>query len=266
MQSYGLPNLATFEEIGQMLQRGEIQRWYVNPEQNPENAPNVFLSFISKTGGLYSVLARYDPQTNQIFPPGNVSFRAPVPTAIPSLIKWNKAHNILEFDRIDTMIPRVEQRYEGQEILGRVSRNYFDPIFQAIDSFQSERYIYKLRQVHTDVGAEQCALSKQWSNNNARLQLWITSDFGNADDDEEDNKHITEDGWTIVYGDANTFLIVGQSNGGNEPYVITPTFKFYYPRSYRYENIDYPSLNLEQVKMLLKSKVIEYIFEATSII
>jgi hypothetical protein len=115
------------------------------------------------------VLTRYDAQTNQVFPPVEVSRREPALTTVPSLIRWNKSHSILDLNHIDTMIPRIGQRYENQEIIGRVPRNYFNHIFQTIDPFQSERYIYKLRQIHTDVGLEQCTLSRQWSNGTARL-------------------------------------------------------------------------------------------------
>jgi hypothetical protein len=46
MQSYGLPNFATVGQIGQMLQRGEIQKWHVDPKQNPNYAPNFFLLLV----------------------------------------------------------------------------------------------------------------------------------------------------------------------------------------------------------------------------
>lgn len=67
---YTLPRFITFNEINQMLQRGEIKTWFINPaSQNPSDAPNVKISFVTNNGEHYLVKAKYDPETKQMFPP-----------------------------------------------------------------------------------------------------------------------------------------------------------------------------------------------------
>jgi hypothetical protein len=53
--------IATFNEINQKLQCGEIERWFINLEQQiSRNKPNLRISFLSKDGRLYPIRARHD--------------------------------------------------------------------------------------------------------------------------------------------------------------------------------------------------------------
>lgn len=65
MQSYSIARapmfLATIDQIGQKLQRGEIQTWYISK-------PGAEIIFVAKRGELYVIKAKYDQQTNQIIP------------------------------------------------------------------------------------------------------------------------------------------------------------------------------------------------------
>lgn len=273
MQSYGIPNLATVEEIGQKLQRGEIQRWFIDPNQQVSGdesriglsqyeAPNLRISFVTNGGGLYIVHGRYDQQTNQILPPVIVPQHVTVPQPVtvptkgtlrePSLIRWENTYQIIDNSRRAT--PRVSNNYTDNEINGQVSRDYFNPLFQSIDSFQSERYVFYCRTASTHNG-EQCSLVKEWTSGNSRLQFWITTGTPYTIGEFFD---VPDMGWYIVYGTAETFLIVGNSD--SHPFVVTPMFSFGNTDGSTEETIDFPSLNLDQVKYLLKTKAIEYIF------
>ena len=247
-----IPNFATVDEITQKLQRGEIQRWFIDPNQQVRgDEPNVRISFITKEGGLYLVRAKYDQRTNQIFPPVEVH-----PKEIPSLIKWENAHTIFNVgSQMNTITPKVPKGYSDREIEGKVSRNYYDLIFQSIDGFKFDRYQYYLRVVPTNTG-EQSALMRQWSNKDTRLQFWITTSEPNLTN--EVNPYIMNSGWAIIYGTPTTFLVVG--NNGSHPFVMAPDFTFDNSDGSTDEDVDFPILNFDQVKYLLKSKVIEYVF------
>lgn len=248
-----IPNFATVDEISQKLQRGEIERWSIDPNQQISNdQSNVRISFFTKDGGLYLVRARYDQVTNQILPPVQI----PVPIIRPSLIKWNETHRII-YDSAKAT-PPIPNGYSDTEINGRVPQDYFNPIFQSIDSFQSKNYKYYLQTANTHNG-EQPALVKEWSNDsNSRIQLWITNGepymIGQ-------HQSISDEGWYIVYGTPDTFLIVG--NYGSHPFVVAPAFSFDNSDGSTDEDFDFPSLNLEQVKYILKTKAPEYIFDQT---
>lgn len=256
MQSYGLPNIATFEEISQKLQRGEVQNWFINPSEQRNGNVNSNISFIVDNK-LYSVRARYDQATNQILPPYVASPEVPV----TSLIKWENTHEIFNLGSEPFNItPNIPNGYCDDEINNQVPTNYFDSIFQIIDAFKPLKYQYYLRVVPTDMG-DQSAMLKQWSNKNARLQFWITTSEPASYLNFNPDPYIMETGWAIIYGDANTFLIVGNVN--SHPFVMTPTFTFDNSHGSTSENFDFPSLNLEQVKYLLKTKAPEYVFNAS---
>lgn len=283
MNTSGIPTPATFDEIGQRLQRGEIERWYIDPRvQNPADTPNVNVTFITKTGGIYIVRARFDQRTNQIFPPTPIMplgtrippapsvtpvlpqitpHLAPPPVEVipeirppnlspatgPSLIRWENSYKI--FVDETNITPMIPNSYEDEEILGHVPQNYFDPIFESIDSFQSQQFQYYLNEVDVEEGRA-CALLKEWIGNNARMQFWITTG-------------IELSAWAIIYGTPNTFLIV-KNNGGHAS-VTAPTFYFYSSEASTFEDIDsrsfdLPSLNLDQVKNLLKTKALQFTF------
>ena len=254
MQSYGIPNFATVEEIGQKFQRSEIQRWFIDPNQQVRgDEPNVRISFITNDNKLYLVHARYDQQTNQILPPIYVAPKGTLQD--PSLIRWENTYQIL--DNSERATPTVSSNYTDHEIDGQISSDYFGPIFRSIDSFQSELYVFYCKTASTTNG-EQCALVKEWvaTSTKSRLQLWITTGEPRA---VSDLTNIPNMGWYIVFGTSETFLIVGNSN--SHPFVITPTFTLYNTDGSTDENIDLPSLNLDQVKYLLKTKASEYIFD-----
>ena len=121
-------------------------------------------------------------------------------------------------------------------------QGYFNDIFQSIDGFRFQKYFYSAESINIDVKEEQSAFLRLWSNENIRLEFWIMNNVF----------------WYIVYGTPNTFLIIG--NDATRPFVITPTFLFRNTDESTEENIDLPILSFDQVKFLLKTKAIEYIF------
>ena len=80
---YVQDELKSFFDIQKFLQQGQIMRWEINPlaqawavpeDQLPTlkvdpNNPLKIITFYSKNGEVYHAKCRYDPQTNQIFPP-----------------------------------------------------------------------------------------------------------------------------------------------------------------------------------------------------
>lgn len=253
---HGLHNSITFDEITQKLQRGEIERWFVDPtNQNINDLPNTVISFVTNNGELYLVKAKYDPQINQVYPPVEALKRTivePIHVEIPlvplvvptstSLINWRNTHSIFNLgSQSNNITPRIPNQYTDEEINAEISRDYFDSIFQSIDNFAPSDYHYTFRLVPTNLGDES-ALVKKWSNYGDQIQLWIIND-----------------GWAIIYGTNNTFLIVGNNN--SHPFIMTPNFSFDNTDGSTDENIDFPSLNLDQVKYLVKTKTIEYIFD-----
>lgn len=255
IQHPSLPYLPTFEEISQKLQKGEIEKWFLEPDiQHGTVKPNVRMSFIGKDGKYYNVVLNYDQQNNKIGPPLELP-----PTGDPiksSLIKWENTHNILNSGYgSNSITPKISNVYGDHEIDGKVSSNYFDKTFQNIDNFKPEKYHYHFRIVPTDMD-DQSALLRQWIYKDTRLQFWITSN--NPHSDEDPNPYVTVS-WVIIYGSSDDFLIVG--NNGSHPFVITPTFEFGNSDGSTTEDIDFPILNLDQVKYLLKTKAVSYIFD-----
>jgi hypothetical protein len=237
MQSLSLPYFASVEEINQKIQQGEIEKWEIDPKLQYLDNPNTRISFFSKDGKLYLVTAQYNPTTNQILPPVPV---IPKGTLVePQLINWEKTSKIFN-DELN-ITPNIPNGYCDSEIDGKVSPDYFNSIFQAIDSFQPEVYTYKFKQISTRMG-KQCALLKQWTNRDGRIEYWVT-----------------DDGYAIIFGTPNTFLIVGNFN--DHPFVYTPDWTFDNSDGSTGDDVDYPSLNLDQVKHLLKIKAVEYTFD-----
>lgn len=237
MQYSSLPNFATFKEI--IEKPGEIVGWAIDQPASSRN-PNSRIAFNTKDGKTYLVMAWYNEATKQIFPP------IEVPEPKQSLINWKNAYKIIADPEKAT--PPIANGYCDTEINGKVPPNYFDPIFQSIDSFKYDRYNYycTMADTHND---EQPALVRQWSNEDksTRIQLWITS----HDD--------YDDGWYIVYGSPETFLAVGGYN--SHPFVVAPAFTFDNSDGSTDEDFDFPTLNLDQVKNILKTKSYEYVFD-----
>ena len=70
----GLPvPLIPFQEAVQMLQRNEVERYTIDPLNQvwagPPGTPNRIVTLIRRDGTLSAVVARYDPNTGQIYPP-----------------------------------------------------------------------------------------------------------------------------------------------------------------------------------------------------
>ena len=63
-------NFISFPDIGDMLSQNKIERYIIDPSLQYliENSNTIF-TFFGKNGITYLVKGRYDPQTNQIFPP-----------------------------------------------------------------------------------------------------------------------------------------------------------------------------------------------------
>ena len=62
-------NFIPFSDIAGMLSRNEIERYFIDPDHQDLNSPNTILTFFGKNGITYLAKARYDPQSNQVFPP-----------------------------------------------------------------------------------------------------------------------------------------------------------------------------------------------------
>ena len=66
-------NFIPFDQITNMLQRNQIERYIIDPVlqpwAGPPGAPNKIITMFGRNGLTYLVKARYDQQTNQIFPP-----------------------------------------------------------------------------------------------------------------------------------------------------------------------------------------------------
>lgn len=254
MQSYGVPNFATVDEIQRKIQQGQIQRWFIDPNQQPLNSSNAQISFITNDNRLYIVRARYDPQTNQIFSP--VEVPRPGEWAEPPLIRWEDTQTV--FSDNPNFTPPIPNHYVDTETRRNVPQNYFDQIFRSIDTFQSERYKYYFRTAETITNGDQCALVKEWKGRNAQIQFWLTTSepetIGN-------DTYVSDHGWAIIYGTPTSFLVTG--NYGQHPFVLTPTFSFANSDGSTGDNditFDLPSINLDQVKQMLKTKTAEYIF------
>jgi hypothetical protein len=83
------------------------------------------------------------------------------------------------------------------EIVG--PRDYFNSIYQDLDTFKPEKYRYYFKHL---TYLEQSALVKQWSNNNSKLQFWVT----NSQSEFEDLGNHT---LAIIYETLNNYLIIG---------------------------------------------------------
>ena len=77
------PAFSTFQEIEQMLQRGEIRAWHTGIGED-EYSPNKIMKFYDNTGSHEKIeaIVKYNRQTDQIF--------SPIMPLIPSrsLIDW----------------------------------------------------------------------------------------------------------------------------------------------------------------------------------
>lgn len=66
-------NFITFEQVAQMLNSGQIERYIIEPLLQPWAGPpstsNKILTVFNKNGMTYLVKVKYDPVTNQIFNP-----------------------------------------------------------------------------------------------------------------------------------------------------------------------------------------------------
>ena len=62
-----------FQQISQMLSQNQIERYILDPMLQPwvgpPNSPNRIVTMFGKNGITYLIKARYDPQSNQIYPP-----------------------------------------------------------------------------------------------------------------------------------------------------------------------------------------------------
>jgi len=237
---YDVPNVDTIDEIGQELQHNEIQIWFVYHDVGLSNDnPTARIFFITKDGELYVVCAIYDYVTNQFLSPLVVP-KKEIHTK-STLIKWENTYTIFRLgSQENTITPKIPNTYVDKEINGKVILEDLDYIFQSIDEFKSDVYQYKLMVVPTDM-CDESTLFKQWTSGHNQLQCWISNN-----------------GWAIIYGTTNLFIIVG--NNESHPFVITPTFSFNNSDGSTSEDIDLPSLNFDQVKYLLKTKTVEYIF------
>ncbi len=72
LHEQGIPSrrYLTFQDAGSLLESGHIQRFIVDPQNQIDITPGLTrVTLIGIDGREYDVVARYDPTTNQIFPP-----------------------------------------------------------------------------------------------------------------------------------------------------------------------------------------------------
>lgn len=63
-------NFISFEQITQMLQNNQVERYIIDPILQPwANPPNKILTMFGNDGTTYLVKAKYDQASNQIYPP-----------------------------------------------------------------------------------------------------------------------------------------------------------------------------------------------------
>jgi hypothetical protein len=130
--------------------------------------------------------------------------------------------------------------YVDDEIEGKVTFEDFSPAFTALATFRPNDYQYQLKRVPTDTGKE-CSMIRKWSCENSHLEF-----------------HVLDDGYVIIFGTMDTFIIVGNNN--SHPFVITPKFQFYNSDGSTWSDTDYPELNLTGIILLLSLKAQEYVF------
>lgn len=64
------PKFVTFEQIAQLVSQNQIEQYMVDPLlQCLVAPPNKILTIVDRGGNTYLVRARYDRETNQIYPP-----------------------------------------------------------------------------------------------------------------------------------------------------------------------------------------------------
>jgi hypothetical protein len=163
------------------------------------------------------------------------------PNLIPSLVNWKNTDSIFDQGLFgDKIVSNIPNGYVDKEIKGKVKLKDFDPIFQSLNQFQFNNYRQKFKIIETGIG-EQATLLKEWTYDNSKLQFWINNE-----------------GWAAIYGITDTFLIVG--NFVDRPFVATPLFIFCNSDGSTGDNVDFLSLDFDDVKDLMKTKAIEYIF------
>lgn len=241
---FGLPSLKVtnyirldFNQLKPKLQSGEIEKWEIDKSSTQSNDPNMHGVFYGKDEKVYSVYLRYDPADNSIHPP----FTG---TPTETVVNWNETHRIFNLSSGDSskFLPKIPQGYCDREIEEKVTPNVYDEVFARIDKFTSKKYGYELKDIYGDPGEDMPAMVKSWSNYNSGIELWITNR-----------------GYAAIYGDKDKFLVVG--NHQDHPFVETNSFSFDNSDGSTSEDIDFPSLNLDQVKLLMKTKAIEYVFQ-----
>lgn len=63
--------LISISNVQELLQKGQIVRWLIEPHLQIMSSPNKIITFIKNNGEVLYVKAQYNPETQQIFPPVN---------------------------------------------------------------------------------------------------------------------------------------------------------------------------------------------------
>ncbi|SNW62438.1 Hypothetical protein ORPV_534 [Orpheovirus IHUMI-LCC2] len=156
------------------------------------------------------------------------------------MINWNYTNNI--FGDLDTIVNDLDSipHYVDKDVHDVVNpSNFFDIIYE-IDKFKGDKYTYKCCKIVVE-GDEDYGMRREWIGKDGKLQYWIY-----------------EDGYAVIWELGSKFLILG--NGGCHPFIVTNTFQFYNTDGSTFEDIDFPSLTLDGIKELTKSKLFTYIF------
>lgn len=219
-----------FLQLEEKLRNNEITKWELEPSHNV----NSYAKFTDKQGLEYRAYIGYDSITNTIHPPLE---KYPA----PSLVRWDNTEKIFENGKENHYLPEILNGYSDHEIDGQVAQDYFNPIFERIKTFISLKDTHEYKIIDTDMDQD-AALVKSWTNFDARIEFWDTNE-----------------GFGIIYGDRTSFLVVGIFGG--HPFVETVDFTFDNSDGSTDANIDGPGMTLEQVKQVLLTDPIQYIFD-----
>lgn len=180
-----------------------------------------------------------------------------------SLVNWGKTYKIFN-DKILQIIGEVsDNNYCDLEGETEIKRDDLDYVFNKIDNFKPKHFIEFITEDKETLLGKVDLLIKQWSNENARIQLLMTmiKESKESDESEEDNYNPCDNDYAIIYGDSSTFLIL--MNYGCHPSVYYPSFAFNNSDGSTYEDAVYYYFELDELKEYFKAKTLEYIFEQT---
>jgi hypothetical protein len=180
---------------------------------------------------------------------------------LPCLINWSETHGVFN-DELHYVIDEIPtNNYCDHEIDKKFTKDFFNDVFQKLDDFEIDHFSrYLMENTETLIGEEDI-LVKQWYDGPKHIQLLLILDKDNSDYDNEIYTVLDDSGYAILYGDASTFLIVG--NYGCHPFVYTPSFIFGNSDGSTFDDSPCQFFNLNKLKNFFKEKALEYLFDQT---